>query len=118
MTSEKIRFVSKYPVKRYRCGLRAGDSVKLRKNIEVTDQSGQPTGIICRKGETWAVLQGTKGIVWLRQQDGQMHTWDDDQSIYETFEKVERTTARAIRGKSNESIASRKEKRHGKKDGR
>lgn len=118
MTSENIRFVSKYPVKQYRCGLNAGDSVRLRKTIEVTDQSGQSTGILYRKGEIWAVLQGTRDVVWLRQQDGQMHTWDDDPSIYETFEKVERTTTRAIRGKRDKSTSSQRQKRHGKKDGR
>jgi hypothetical protein len=118
LTREKIRFVARYPIKRYRCGLKAGDSVRLRNNIVVTDQSDQPTGVIHCKGEIWAVLQGTKGVVWLRQQDGHVHTWSDDQSIYETFEKVERIRARAIRRKTNKATTSRKQKRRGKKDGR
>ena len=117
MTRGKIRFVAKYPIKRYRCGLKAGDSVKLRKNIVVTDQSDQPTGVIYRKGEIWAVLQGTKGVVWLRQQDGQVHTWSDDQSIYKTFEKVERIRAKVTRTKTKKATTSGKKKRRGKKDG-
>jgi hypothetical protein len=90
LTSDNFRFVARYPIKRYRCGLEAGDSVRLRKNIVVTDQSDQPTGVIHHRGEIWAVLQGTKDVVWLRQQDGGVHTWSDDQSIYRTFEKVEK----------------------------
>jgi hypothetical protein len=88
----KIRFVSEYPIDQYRCGLKAGDKVRLKRDIVVHDSQGKPTGGIHRAGEVWRVLPGAKSkpiVVWLLQADGQRHTWGDDKSIFETFEQVE-----------------------------
>ena len=84
----KIRFVSHYPIKNYRCGLNAGDRVILTKSIVVKDPTGKPTGKVHKKGEIWNVLQGTKGVIWFVRPDGERHTWDDDQSVYEFFKSV------------------------------
>lgn len=75
-------------------------------------------GVIHHRGEIWAVLQGKKDVVWLFRQDGRMHTWSDDQSIYKTFEKVEKIRGAAIRGKTKKVTILRKQVKRGKKDGR
>lgn len=91
MTKKEWRFVSEYPIERYKCGLNAGDRVRLRHDIVVTNHKGKPTGKVYPKGEIWNVLTGAKEepvVVWFRQADGDRHTWDDDESIFETFEIV------------------------------
>ena len=86
------KLVSEYPIKKYKCGLKAGDRVRLKRNIVVQDHKGKPTGKVYPKGEIWTVLTGAKEkpvVVWFRQADGNRHTWDDDESIYEMFEVVQ-----------------------------
>jgi hypothetical protein len=88
MSKRKILFVAKYPVKRFQCGLKAGDSVVVIKKIVVKDHLGKPTKTVYQKGEIWSVLQGTKKVLWLRRSDGSIHTWDDDESVHEVFKKI------------------------------
>ena len=74
----------------YKCGLRAGDRVRLKKDIVVTCE-GVPTGIVHPKGEEWTVLPGitTDPVLWFRHPDGERHTWDDDATeVEEWFEKI------------------------------
>jgi hypothetical protein len=85
--------VDQFEVEVYGCGLRAGDRVQLKRDLKVVDTSGSPTGQIHPRGELWTVLTGTAaepGVLWLRQADGELHTWDDDQTVFEVFERVER----------------------------
>jgi hypothetical protein len=93
MTKAKtnLKLVTEYPVIAYKCGLRAGNQVRLKKEIVVRDHKGKPTGTVHRKGEVWLVLRGAKEkpvVVWLRQPNGQTYLSDDDKSIFETFELV------------------------------
>ena len=91
MAKEEWRFVNQYPIENYKCGLKAGDNVRLRHDIIIKDHKGKPTGKIYPKGEIWNILTGAKEepmVVWLLQADGNRHTWDDDESIFETFEVV------------------------------
>jgi len=91
MTKDKYKLVTDYPITEYQCGLHAGDKLKLIKDIIITDHKGNPTGKIYKKDEIWTVLAAAKEepvVVWLLQADGQRHTWDDDKSIFETFEKL------------------------------
>jgi hypothetical protein len=81
------KFIKDYPVKIYKCGLKAGDNVRLRKILKVSGLGRSDTSIH-RAGEVWKVCRGTPGIVWLRQANGEMHTWDDDRSIFESFELI------------------------------
>ena len=84
---DRYRFVSEYSLQRYRCGLRAGDHVRIRQDIRVKDHKGRLTGKVYRAGEIWTVLPGVKEeptVVWFCQADGRRHTWDDP-SIFETF---------------------------------
>jgi hypothetical protein len=86
------KYVDRYDVLEYRCGLRAGDQVRLRRDLEVKDWQGNSTGEVHIAGTIWKVLPGASddpGVVFLIQPDGQRHAWDDDLSIYEWFERVE-----------------------------
>ncbi|GKS65743.1 hypothetical protein YTPLAS72_30470 [Nitrospira sp.] len=88
---KKAKFVSEYPIKQYRCGLKAGDKICVKKDIVVRDSKGKRTSKLYRTGETWHVLPGAKSkpvVVWLLTMDGERHTWDDNESIFETFVKI------------------------------
>ena len=92
MKDHKYKLPSEFPVKEYKCGLNAGDKVCLIRDLIITDDYGLPTGRVYPKDEIWTVEPGVKGdpiVVWFRRADGKLHTWDDDQSIYKTFTKVE-----------------------------
>jgi hypothetical protein len=85
------KLIDDYPIKTYSCGLIAGQKVKLKKDIVVEDHAGKVTGIVHKAGEIWEVLSGSKEppiVVWLRQPDGNRHTWGDDPSIFEHFEVI------------------------------
>ncbi|MCD0462027.1 hypothetical protein [Roseiconus lacunae] len=75
----------------YKCGLVAGQSVALRKQLVVHDHRGEPTGRIHPEGEVWGVLPGLESdpVLWLREPDGSRHTWDDDASVHEWFTLVD-----------------------------
>lgn len=89
--NEQWRLIGEYDVAEYRCGLRAGDRVRLIRDLEIADHIGAPTTEILQSGGIWQVLHGSRhdpGTVWLRQPDGQRHTWSDDDSIFEHFARV------------------------------
>jgi hypothetical protein len=72
----------------YACGLRAGDRLRLKIALTVEDHEGKPTGRRHEPGEIWTVIAGAVGepdVVWLRQPDGDPHTWDAA-DIFESFE--------------------------------
>jgi len=96
MTSrDRYRFISNYPIQRYRCGLKAGDRVRLKQHIRVRNHKGRFTGEVYQAGEIWTVLPGAEEeprVVWFCQANGKRHTWDDDPSIFETFELVRSST--------------------------
>ncbi|HLH55689.1 MAG TPA: hypothetical protein VKY92_18965 [Verrucomicrobiae bacterium] len=77
---------------RYRCGLEAGQRVRLKKDLVVTRGDGIATGKVRRQGEEWVVLAGitTDPVLWFRQPGqpgGERCTWDDDlASMTEWFE--------------------------------
>ena len=76
----------------YRCGLVAGQRVKLRKDLVVLDHENKPSGKTHRKGDEWIVLPGILAdpVLWFRQSDGARCTWDDDAgSVEEWFDVVD-----------------------------
>lgn len=78
-------------ITQYKCGLVAGQRVRLRKELVMTDRNGQATGAIHPCGEEWTVLPGisTDPVLWFQRSDGERCTWDDDAiSIDEWFEKI------------------------------
>ena len=85
-----------HDLQEYPSGIRAGDRVRVRRDIVIRDASGQPTGDVHRAGEIWTVDIGVAAepdIVWFRHPDGERHTWDYDQSFQETFEVLPRQEA-------------------------
>ena len=81
-------------ITRYKCGLVAGQHVRLKKELVVRDHQGVPTGDVHPIGEEWLVLVGitTDPVLWFRQPDGERCTWDDEaDSVEEWFEPIEGT---------------------------
>lgn len=80
----------------YKCGLIAGQSVALRKDLVIRDHRGSPTGEICPKGEVWQVLPGLHSdpVLWFRQPNGKRCTWEDSAAeLAEWFEVIDDNTA-------------------------
>lgn len=91
----KWQLIGDYPITDYKCGARAGDRVRLRRDI-VIEQRGKPTGEVLRAGEIWSVISGSAVPpldVWLRQPDGDRHTWSDDADFWTWFERVDENAA-------------------------
>ena len=76
----------------YKCGLRPGDLIRLKKELVIRDHRDRPTGKVHHVGEVWTVTEdgcsNSPGDLWLLQADGDRHTWSDDESVFEFFEKV------------------------------
>ena len=86
----KWKLVGAYPITEYQCGIRAGERVRLRQELVVRDHRGEPP-YVHRAGEIWTVLSGSAEPpvdVWLRQPDGERHTWSDDDDFWIWFERV------------------------------
>jgi hypothetical protein len=78
-------------ITQYKCGLVAGQRVRLKKDLVVTTHDGISTGTVHRAGEEGLVLPGivTDPVLWFRQPDGDRCTWDDNTaSVDEWFEKI------------------------------
>jgi hypothetical protein len=78
-------------ITRYKCGLVAGERVRLKRDLVVTTSDGVATGNVYPAGEEWVVLVGIASdpVLWFRQADGERHTWDDDPvSVDEWFERL------------------------------
>lgn len=74
----------------YKCGLVAGQRVRLKKDIVVTCDD-VPTGTVHRAGEEWMVLTSITSdpVLWFRRPDGERCTWDDDATeVEEWFERM------------------------------
>jgi hypothetical protein len=81
--------VSTFTLEQYQCGLRAGDQVRLRRDFHVEDADGRVKKII-PGGSVWTVLEGAvedPNAVWLEEPDGELYSWDDDDRIFEVFER-------------------------------
>jgi len=87
-----FKVIHDFTVTDYNCGLRAGDSVRLIKDLQERDHEDRPTEVR-KAGEEWTVLKGSTedpGIVWFRQPDGEMRSWDDEPEIFELLRVVSR----------------------------
>ena|SRR5688572_30178827 len=73
-----------FTVTQYRCGLRAGDRLLLRRDLPGNGPGREIGGV-------WTVLTGSPqdpDALWLRQPDGTSHSWSDNESIFEYFDKL------------------------------
>lgn len=87
----EFKLVGEYDIDAYQCGLKAGDRVRLRRELTIRDQTGQ-TSEVHPSSEIWTVLRGSShdpSVVWLRQANGKRHTWDDTEEIFEWFERID-----------------------------
>jgi hypothetical protein len=83
--------IDTFTVQTYRCGLRAGDQLRLRQPLPRYDTDRVPTGESRVVGEVWTVLTGSPDdpeALWLRQPNGDLHSWSDDESIFVYFDKL------------------------------
>lgn len=74
----------------YPCGAVAGERVRLSKTLVITDHEGNPTGEVHPIGEVWSIIIGIAtepNVVWLREPNGDEHTWDDD-TFWEWFKRM------------------------------
>ncbi len=88
--SEEWKLVTSYSVETYHCGLKAGDMVKLKSDLEITCEGKLVR--VHKAGQIWKVLHGAvddPGTIWFLRPDGERHTWTDDQSVFEYLERVE-----------------------------
>mgnify|MGYP000909002248 CR=1 FL=1 len=88
--SDEWRLVTKYDLTRYPCGAKSGERVRLRRELVIRHHTGEPTGEVHAPGEVWTVLRGVADdpdTVWLREPNGDSHTWDNV-SFWEWFERV------------------------------
>lgn len=84
--SEDWEFIpgSAMTMRAYKSGFAAGQRVRLRKQLAIRDHTGAPTGKVHQAGELWTVLAGNPrepDVVWLREPNGEAHTWDDDDML-------------------------------------
>ena len=80
--------ITEFNIMEYQCGLKAGDRVELIVDFPVYEEDGSEVTRIHRKGEIWTVLTGADddpSVLWLRQPDGELHSFDDDLAIFEIF---------------------------------
>jgi hypothetical protein len=87
----KWKLVGHFPIEEYRCGARAGDQVRLIRELIITDHRRKPTGKVHAVGEVWVVVKGAAEeprVLWLREPSGESHTWDDNEEFWTWFERV------------------------------
>lgn len=91
MSKDTYKLVTEFPISEYRCGARAGERVRLRRELAVRNSHNRPTGKTHAVGEIWTVVRGAAKdlrVLWLHEPDGTSHTWDDDQGFWDWFERV------------------------------
>lgn len=88
---ERYISVDEFSRTSYSCGAIAGELLELSEPLEILDEHGVSTGVQHKAGEVWAVLEGSHqdpDVLWLRQADGELHSWADDESLWHQFARV------------------------------
>ena len=83
------KLVTGYELAEYPCGLRAGDRVRLTRELVVLAHTGE-INEVRPSGEVWTVLPGVENepaVIWFRRPDGDRHTWDAA-NVFDWFERV------------------------------
>ncbi len=90
-TQEPWKIVTPGDLRQYPCGAAAGDTLRLQSKLIIRDSAGRPTGKSHPAGSVWRVLADVAAepdTVWLREPNGDSHTWDG-QSLWDTFERAD-----------------------------
>jgi len=88
MADDKWKLVTEYGLAQYPNGLKAGERVRLTRELVHRDHRGKPTGEITKTDGVWTVLSGAVDepeVIWLREPSGDPHTWDLE-SFFDWFE--------------------------------
>ena len=83
--------VNIFTINEYRCGLRAGGQLRLLQALPGNDDHAPHAAAAFQIGGVWTVLPGSPqdpDALLLSQPDGRLHTWSDDESIFDYFEKL------------------------------
>ncbi len=78
--------VCTFTVVEYRCGLRAGENLRLIQEFIAPDGGHFSIGTV------WKVLSGAvedPGCLWLADPGGEEYSWYDNDRIFDTFERYE-----------------------------
>ena len=91
MSGDEGRFIlpSDHTLIEYPCGVRAGDYLRLKRDLPLLDHKGRHTRGTILAGSIWQVLAGLPhkpDVVWLQEPTGKSHTWDD--TVLNSFEKI------------------------------
>ena len=108
------KLVTEFPISVYRCGARAGERVRLVRELLIRDHKGKPTGKVHPPGEIWSVVRGAAEeprVLWLREPDGRSHTWDDDDIFWTWFERASRRAANNLLRRTGRSRSRRRPSR-------
>ena len=84
--------INSFTVQRYGCGLLAGERIRVKRQALAEPASGDETQIAYPVDEVMEVLLGSDldpGTVLLERTNGETISWDDDASIFETFERLQ-----------------------------
>lgn len=93
MCSEEWKLIDRFDMREYRCGLKAGEQVRLLKDVvcKYVD-TGRPTGEVYKAGEIWKVMAGSPqdpDVVIFLQPDGKRHFWPDVAAdVFEWFQRA------------------------------
>jgi hypothetical protein len=92
VTEDDYRAVDsrEHTLRAYACGVRAGDRLRLKRDLAILDHEGRPSGQVIPAGSIWRVLPGNPeqpDVVWLQEPGGNPHTWDED--LFAHFERVD-----------------------------
>jgi hypothetical protein len=81
---------SEHTLDEYPCGVRAGERLRLKRDLELLDHEGRPTRGVIPAGSIWLVLAGIPrepDVVWLQEPSGREHTWDE--TVLDDFERID-----------------------------
>jgi hypothetical protein len=83
-------------INRYRCGLCVGQLISLKEDLVIRGSENEFVRVI-QRSQPWSVIgpgyeliskKFNDSVLWLRDPTGVVQTWDDDESVFETFEVV------------------------------
>ena len=64
----------------YPGGLKAGDRLRLKRDLQIRDHEGRETGEVLSAGPLWTVVHGLPDepeVLWLHEPEGDLHTWSE-----------------------------------------
>ena len=86
--------ITEFSIATYECGAKAGEYIRLKKDLPITQGSNRVQVGVYKQGRTAVVLKGSKDsplVLWCRWlDDGENFTWDDEPEFFDWFEVVDK----------------------------